>query len=172
MLTVAIGSQNKTKVEAVKRCFQANSTKLISLNVPSGVGNQPFSDEETLQGAMNRAKAALHETKADIGIGLEGGVSETKAGMLLCNWGALYTKDHQMFSAAGARIMLPVEVAEELRKGRELAQVMEDYAAKKDVRSQEGAIGIFTNERVIRKDMFAHVVNLLVGQYEYHKKQW
>lgn len=172
MLTVAIGSQNKTKVEAVKSCFQAHSTKLISLNVASGVADQPFSDEETLQGAMNRAKAALHETKANIGIGLEGGVSETKAGMLLCNWGALYTDDHHMFSAAGARIMLPAEIAEALRSGQELAQVMEHYAAKKDVRSQEGAIGIFTNERVLRKDMFAHIVLLLVGQYEYDKKQW
>ena len=41
----------------------------LHLSVPSGVANQPFSDEETMQGAINRAKRALEEGEAPIGIG-------------------------------------------------------------------------------------------------------
>jgi len=44
---------------------------------------------------------------------------------------------------------------------------MDDYTRKKNIRHHEGAIGIFTNGKMLRKDMFAHVVILLRGQLEY-----
>ena len=60
--------------------------EITSLSVPSGVSAQPFSDEETMQGAINRAKRALEEG-APIGIGLEGGVMK-RSTVYLCVTGA------------------------------------------------------------------------------------
>jgi inosine/xanthosine triphosphatase len=165
----AIGSKNPAKVQAVESVTKQLYWNVEPFDAPSMVSAQPFSDEETQKGALNRARACV-ANGFDIGIGLEGGVVDTDDGMFLCNWGALVTKDQKQFVASGAKILLPEEIAGEIRDGRELGDVMADYTAKKDVRKKEGAVGIFTDGWVTRDEMFAHVVKLLVGQYEYHRK--
>ncbi|SFJ88039.1 MULTISPECIES: DUF84 family protein [unclassified Bacillus (in: firmicutes)] len=168
-MKVAVGSKNKVKVNAVQQVL--TEAEIVSLSVPSHVPAQPFSDEETLQGASNRAKLALAEGKADIGIGLEGGVMHTDHGLFMCNWGALATKEGKLFTAGGARMKLPDEFIQPLEEGKELSEVMEDYTKQRDIRSNEGAIGIFTNNYVDRTDLFVHVVKLLVGQYMYDRSK-
>jgi inosine/xanthosine triphosphatase len=167
-MKIIIGSKNPAKITAVKNSFLQEEIEFVSLDIPSGVNDQPFSDEETIRGAINRAVGALKQGEGDIGIGLEGGVHETSHGLLLCNWGALATNDRGPFIAGGARFLLPEEVAARLRAGEELGPVMDDYAKMKNVRKHEGAVGIFTNGMVNRADMFTHVTKLLAGQYTYH----
>ncbi|MDG4656478.1 DUF84 family protein [Ectobacillus antri] len=164
-MKIAIGSCNKTKVQAVKNAVQTEEVMMV--DAPSGVAAQPFSDEETIEGAVNRARYALTETGADYAIGLEGGVVETNRGLFLCNWGALYTKQGETYIAGGARIPLPDEFLEPLQAGAELSEVMNAYTKRKDIRTNEGAIGIFTAGQVDREAMFTHVAKLLVGQYQY-----
>ncbi|WP_040207598.1 DUF84 family protein [Neobacillus jeddahensis] len=169
-MRIVIGSKNPAKIAAVKNSFDQDELEFIPLDVPSGVNDQPFSDDETIRGAINRAKEALRMGNGDIGIGLEGGVQETSYGLLLCNWGALATPTVEPFIAGGARFLLPAEVAARLRAGEELGPVMDEYAKMKNVRKHEGAVGIFTNGMINRVDMFTHVTKLLVGQYDYFTK--
>lgn len=169
-IKIVIGSKNPAKIKAVQAAFQNERVELISVDVPSGVSNQPFSDEETIKGAINRAYAAVEKGNGDIGIGLEGGVHETEYGMFLCNWGAIAECGKPAIIAGGARILLPEAVASRLRIGEELGPVMDDFTNKEDIRKNEGAIGIFTNGQISRVDMFTHVTRLLVGQYEYRRK--
>ncbi|AZU63640.1 DUF84 family protein [Neobacillus mesonae] len=169
-MKVIIGSKNPAKIAAVKNSFSEQQIEFSSLDIPSGVSGQPFSDEETIKGAINRAAGALREGNGDIGIGLEGGVQETSQGLFICNWGALAAKGMEPIIAGGSRILLPEEVAARLRAGEELGPVMEEYAKKKNVSKQEGAIGVFTNCMVNRAEMFTHVMNLLIGQYTYQQK--
>lgn len=166
-MRIIIGSNNPAKVAAVKNAFNGQQMEFLSLDIPSGVSEQPFSDEETIKGAINRAVGALKAGNGDIGIGLEGGVQESEQGLLLCNWGALASKNREPIIAGGARLLLPVEISIRLRAGEELGPVMDDYAKKKNVRKNEGAIGIFTNGLISRSEMFSHIINLLVGQYHY-----
>lgn len=166
-MKVVIGTKNPAKILAVKKAFEHHPCDFTSLDVPSGISAQPFSDEETIQGAINRALKACELGEGDIGIGLEGGVEETSFGLFLCNWGALVEKNGVPFIAGGARIKLPEDVAARLRAGEELGPVMDDFAGKENVRKNEGAVGIFTNGQINRSDMFAHVMKLLVGQFEY-----
>ncbi|MCT1903988.1 DUF84 family protein [Oceanobacillus sojae] len=167
--TVIIGSKNPTKVEAVKNVFQG--FEVSSLDVPSNVSVQPFSDEETRVGAINRAKACVSGGSASIGIGLEGGVMYVDDTLFLCNWGALATENGEIFTASGARIALPKEIEKGLQTAGELSIVMDAYTKKENVRSHEGAIGIFTNNLVSREDMFTHVVQLLKGQLDFANKK-
>ncbi|WHY76494.1 DUF84 family protein [Neobacillus sp. WH10] len=169
-MKIIIGSKNPAKINAVKNSFADHEAEFVSIDIPSGVDKQPFSDEETIQGAINRSVGALKRGNGDIGIGLEGGVYETSHGLLLCNWGALAAHNMDPIISGGARFLLPEEVAARLRNGEELGPVMDDYAKMKNVRKHEGAIGIFTNGMINRVDMFTHVTNLLVGQYTYHQK--
>ncbi|MFS0822368.1 DUF84 family protein [Bacillus sp. 1P02SD] len=169
MLQVAIGTKNPAKVDAIINGFAGIEANFLPISVSSGVSAQPFSDEETIRGAINRATSALEKEGADLGIGLEGGVVESEFGLFLCNWGAIVDKNNEPIIAGGARILLPDEIAEKLKKGIELGDVMAEFTKKKDIRKAEGAIGIFTNHYVNRKDMFTHVVKLLVGQFTYRK---
>ncbi|RJS62495.1 DUF84 family protein [Bacillus sp. PK3_68] len=172
-MKIAIGSSNQAKKLAVEKAVEAANLEadVVTLSVPSGVREQPFSDEETRQGAVNRAMAVLKETKAHMGIGLEGGVMETAEGLFLCNWGALAVKEHPIITAGGARILLPEEVAEPLRGGEELGPVMDQFTAREEIRQHEGAIGVFTNGLVTRDEMFFHVAKLLLGQFLLNNKK-
>ena len=171
MYKIALGTKNPAKIKAGQLASHALSAELISVNVSSGVSEQPFSDEETIEGALNRAKNAMKEAHADFGLGLEGGVVETPYGLFICNWGALVTKDGDHFISGGARIKLPESVAQELYEGKELGPVMDEYTKKQDIRKSEGAVGVFSNGRITRDRMFEHIIELLVGQYEYHLKE-
>jgi len=91
---VAVGSANPCKIEAVQRAFDqmlsSDDVKIIisSHSVPSGVADQPFGDEETRNGAKNRAMAAYDaacseakennqlEDTPDFAVGLEGGLEK------------------------------------------------------------------------------------------------
>lgn len=167
--TIHVGSTNPAKVNAVKSILPL--AKVTGIEVDSFVKAQPNSDEETRKGAVVRAREAVRVNGTETyGIGLEGGIMKLGDQTFLCNWGALFTADEQLFVASGARIPLQKEFVRLLDEGLELGDVMESYMTKGDVRKHEGAIGIFTNERISRKAAFAHVIELLVGQYEFAQK--
>ncbi|MCT8137321.1 DUF84 family protein [Anaerobacillus sp. CMMVII] len=169
-MKVAVGSTNPTKVKAVHNVV-GDLFEVIPLKVPSDVSEQPFGDQETVTGALNRAKTCLEVCEADFAIGLEGGVAETEYGMLVINWGALVDRDGNEYIASGARAILPDEVASLVRDGRTLGEAMDLYTKRLGVSKLEGAMGIITNSRINRDEMFSHVVKVLIGQYEFHKGQ-
>ncbi|PEJ57526.1 inosine/xanthosine triphosphatase [Bacillus sp. AFS002410] len=165
-MKITIGSLNPTKVGAVQNVFKDFSVS--GINVPSNVSNQPLTDLETMNGAVNRAHNARLAGGSEIGIGLEGGVIIENGKLFLCNWGAL-VYENDVVLASGAKILLPSEFISDLQNGTELAVLMERYTNEKDIRSKEGAVGIFTNGRITRTQIFEHICELLLGQYEFKK---
>jgi inosine/xanthosine triphosphatase len=138
--------------------------EVIGVNVESGVSSQPFSDEETIQGAINRAVAVLKATNAkpdqpfDYGVGLEGGVVETEHGLFLCNWGAVVSAAGTVGVGGGHRVQLPPLIVDGLRRGEELGTTVNRLMHREDVHKNEGAIGILTRNRITRDAMFRDVV--------------
>ncbi|RSL34237.1 DUF84 family protein [Salibacterium salarium] len=163
MKRCGVGSKNQAKLQAVASVFAEVDYDVQGFDVDSTVSAQPFSDEETKAGAISRAKAVL-EKDVEIGIGLEGGVMQMNDGLYLCNWGAIADKQNHVFTAAGAKILLPEEIANGLHRGEELKTVMDLYTNRHGVSHEEGAVGIFTNGVISRADMFIHTVRLLYGQ--------
>jgi inosine/xanthosine triphosphatase len=162
-LRIAIGSTNPAKIKAVKTAFLTMGLPITSevIDAPSGVPAQPLSDEQTLQGARNRARfsfSAFLDQGFDYGVGLEGGVLDTPHGMFLCNWGVVTNAAGEEGISSGIRILLPPRVAEGLRAGRELGDIMEDWTGKVAVKQQEGAIGVFTAKHITREQMFRDVI--------------
>lgn len=172
-MKVAIGTLNRAKTKAVRNAINTyfHEVDFQEVDVPSNVSEQPFSDEETRQGAINRAVNTLKLTGADLNFGLEGGVREIDGVMYCCNWGAVALKNGQVLSVAGAQFMLPEEIAEQLRRGKELGPLMDEFTKEKDIRHQKGAIGVFTAGLVDRVEMFEHIVTLLIGQYLFVKNE-
>lgn len=165
-MIVAIGSKNPAKVHAVQATLIREKLQFVTVHAESQVASQPFSDEETILGARNRALDGLKKAdSAKMAFGLEGGVIETTMGLMLCNWGALIHEDGREWVAGGARIPLPETIAQELRSRKELGDVMAEYVGDPEVRRKQGAIGVFSHGLVDRKEMFSHIVKLLYGQY-------
>lgn len=167
-IRAAIASKNPAKINAVSSVLKQLdwTVDLAAIDVDSEVSAQPFSQQETRQGAINRSKNALGDL--DFAIGLEGGVYELEDTLYLCNWGALATREGLVYTAAGAQIPLPDEIAASLRLGTELGPIMDDYANESGIRHHKGAVGILTSGFVHRGEMFSHVVKLLIGQYQRH----
>lgn len=169
-MKIAIGTTNRAKVGAVTEALKDfyPDAQFIAVSVSSNVADQPFSDEETRQGAMNRALAAKEAVGADFAFGLEGGVRELDGILYCCNWGAVAT-NKQVYASSGAQFMLPEEVAVHVRAGQELGPVMDRYTKQHDTRQHAGAIGVFTDGLINRKQMFIHIVQLLIGQVHYYE---
>ena len=56
--------------------------------------------------------------------------------MYLCNWGALTLPDGTRFTAGGAQIPLPKEIADELMAGKELGPVVDTYFKSSGIRNE------------------------------------
>jgi len=152
-MRIAIGSTNPTKVEAARRAAARlwPESEVVAVAVSSGVGEQPVSDDETIRGAVNRARNALAAVKgASVGMGVEGGVQDTPHGMFVGGWAAVIDRDGALGIGGGGRVMLPEAIARRIRAGEELGPVMDDFSGRRNVKHGEGAIGIFTNGLIER----------------------
>lgn len=173
MMKVGIGTTNKAKVGAVLSVMTKYFHDILTfehISVDSGVSAQPMSTEETRKGSINRSRNALAQTGANLAFGLEGGVTMIDDIMYLCNWGSLALENGKVFTAAGAQIPLPKEIADQILAGRELGPVMDDFIHQLDTRQNSGAIGILTDGMIDRKEMFEHILQQLVGQYFFYQK--
>ncbi|GEM05867.1 NTPase [Halolactibacillus miurensis] len=162
-MEIVLGSKNKAKQQAVMEVFK--DAVIHTTDAPSDVSAQPFSDQETLTGAINRSIFSRNTLEHGIGIGLEGGIMEIKGQLYLTNWGALTDETHQIYVASGARVPIPSPIADALKPGIELGDVMEKYTQDHHIRHHQGAIGIFTDGLITRDKMFEHVLLQLKGQY-------
>ena len=169
----AIGSTNPAKVAAVREALAvlAPACAVVPLNVPSGVDSQPFGDAATRAGALERARAALAASGADIAFGLEGGVEiePTKgaaAGRVwLLSWVAAIDPAGREGYASGLRMLLPPALAAGLRAGTELGTLVDGLFGVKDSKTASGAIGLLTAGAVSRTDAFADLVAMSLAPW-------
>ncbi|MBX2998387.1 MAG: inosine/xanthosine triphosphatase [Caldilineaceae bacterium] len=153
-MKIAIGSTNPTKIQAAERAARKvwPQAQIVAAEVASGVAAQPMNDEETIRGAINRAKAALLAADAEIGMGVEGGIEDTPFGMFTTGWGAVVDRKGRLGIGGGGSVLLPESIAERLRAGEELGPEMDRFSGLKNVRQNQGAIGIFTDGLVSRSE--------------------
>ena len=163
-----VGSINRVKVSAVVEALDDFDLNIIPFEAESEVGAQPIGDEQTLQGAINRANSLPTN---GLRIGLEAGVTLLNEQLYLVNFGALLDEDGELYVAGGTRLPLPNEIKDLIfNKGLELADAMKEYFNVEGIKHQNGAVGYFTNDLVKRKEIFIHITKLLYGQYLYKQK--
>jgi inosine/xanthosine triphosphatase len=163
----AIGSTNPAKVAAVREALAklAPACEVTALDVPSGVGHQPFGDAATRAGAMERARKALVASGADIAFGLEGGVELDGGRVWLLSWVAAIDAAGREGYASGLRMLLPPSLGRGLREGAELGVLIDELFGVKDSKTASGAIGLLTNGAVSRTDAFADLVAMSLAPW-------
>ncbi len=155
-LIAAVGSTNPIKVEPVRsvlaRAFP--EARVVSVNAPSGVAEQPIGLEQIRLGARNRAAEALSALRAQMvpttdalcwGVGLEGGVNFEDDVAWLTGAVAIVASMGRSSLAWSPRIVLPPRIAAELRAGRELGPIMDQLTGIPDSKTKQGALGYLTN---------------------------
>ncbi len=157
---IAVGSTNPAKITAVSATIHRiwPNAQITGVAVPSGVSPMPMSDEETIAGARNRARAALEALSADLGVGLEGGVCTGPLGMILHGWVVVLDKNGREGIGGTARLPLPHSIAQRIYNGEELGPVMDDLLGETNVKHKGGAIGALTAGLVLRAETFAVAV--------------
>jgi inosine/xanthosine triphosphatase len=152
--TIAVGSTNPAKTSAVKAvCERAfPGSRVVGVDVPSGVPEQPIGEDETSAGAQNRARAALATVPgARMGLGLEGGV-DLEGHLINCV--AVVTAEGRENLTWGVRFPLPPKVVARVLKGEELGPVMDEVSGRSESKKHLGAVGILTNGIFTRAEMW------------------
>lgn len=152
MRTISVGSKNPVKIAAVENVVKKiwPDAEVVAVEVGHGISEQPTSDDEAIEGATNRAKLSLEKTGADLGIGMEGHTIDTKHGMFLSGWVVAVDKKDNMGIGGGNNLLLPEKIASEIRKGRELGPVMDEFTGINNIKQKQGAVGFLTNDLITR----------------------
>jgi inosine/xanthosine triphosphatase len=158
-MKIVIGSKNQVKIEAVKEILQdyphLKDAEIIITETISGVNDQPKSLEETVSGAMNRAKNAYKD--CDYSFGIESGlmaVPNTKTGYMdVCVCAIFDGKEHHLGLSSAWEA--PKKVASYiLNDGLDMDEAAYKAGLTKNrkVGSAEGLVGIMTKGRLTRKE--------------------
>ena len=164
-LSIKIGSENQVKVKALEECLEellGNSVNVTGCDVDSGVNDQPQSFQETFEGAKNRARDSFSD--CDISFGIEDGIfkiPETeKTYMNVCVCIMYNGKD---FHYGCSSIFEYPEEITDLVHSRALniseALGAVGYTGNPNIGSAEGAIGILSEGRMVRKDYTKQAIN-------------
>ncbi len=160
---IIIASQNPVKINATRKAFIAafgDHQTFAGTSVPSGVADQPMSDEETLTGALNRSNAAkVAFPDADFWVGLEGGVAQLPSGMYAFAWVVVQSKT-QVGQAKSSYLPLAPIIAQRLQNGEELGPVNDAVFGQKDSKKAGGAAGLLTKNILSREKIYTDTVIL------------
>lgn len=166
-MKIVVGSTNPAKISAVRTAIRRvwPQAEISGVDTPSGVSAMPLSDAECLRGARQRAHAARAALEADIGVGLEGGVNDEPAGLMLMGWVVIAHRDGREGVACTARLPLPPLIAARVRAGEELGPVMDVLLNATNTRQRGGAIGALTGGLVPRDQAFAMAVSYALSPF-------
>ncbi len=174
-----VGSDNPVKVNAVKNVVLKiwPSAEVVNVKVASGVSHQPIGMEETIKGAVNRAKATLKHYQgknADFGVGLEGGITENKPfGHFNMPWCCVIDKKGHVGLGCGGAIEIPQNLMKQILEGnKELGEVMDEKTGIVNSKQKMGAIGILTGGLIDRQKAYEVMVIYALARFikpEYYK---
>ena len=166
MPTIAIASENPVKAGAILSAFQKlfpqQEFGVVAAGVPSNVSDQPMSDQETRQGALNRLRAirASHRD-CDYWAAIEGGIDVGPTGMFALAWLVVASPD-RFGEAKTATFPLPHGMAQLVRDGIELGVACDMLFKQRDTKQGLGAIGLLSQGLIDRQAYYEHAAVMAI----------
>jgi inosine/xanthosine triphosphatase len=161
-MKIIVASMNPVKIRAALQGFQhmfpGESIEAQGKSVPSGVSHQPFSDDETFQGAVTRAhQAAQRNPQADFWIGIEGGVQPIDKDISAFAWVYICSKS-QSGKGRTSAFFLPDKIAQLIRQGYELGDADDMVFGRHNSKQENGAVGLLTGDVIDRVALYEQAV--------------
>ncbi len=162
MILIVVGSTNPVKISAVEVAFRTilprEKIKVIGAKVPSNVSEMPMSRDETIQGALNRAKNAMKTQKnADLSVGIEGGLEHHQlTRWVLRAWVVILEKKTMIpYFGSTVGMWLPDSLIQYMKTQQvDLATAIHQILGIKNVGRTTGVYGLLSNLLVDRKKAF------------------
>lgn len=179
-ITLAVGSKNPVKANAAKNgalnLFVGSEVDCQTFDVPSDVSVQPVGDDETLRGAINRARAAYEEyRRANNGeaptfsVGLEGGVRDDseKTSLECFAWIVVFNGTF-VSKASTASFLLPQALRKMiLEDGMELGHADDLLFRRENSKQGLGSVGLFTGGAIDRTKYYEHAATLAFAPFNW-----
>lgn len=165
MKRVIVASKNPVKINAAQIGFESmfENEKFVfeGAEVGSDVSDQPMGDDETYQGAFNRASKARQQfAAADYWIGIEGGnIEHNDTEMEAMAWIVVLSKS-KMGKARTAGFFLPKGVIDLVKQGYELGHADEIVFGLSNTKQKMGTTGLLTNNVIDRTQYYVQAVIL------------
>ncbi len=159
-MKINVGSRNRAKVAAVAEIVREyphlSAADVAGVDAPSEVSRQPLSLEETIRGAMTRARNSFRD--CDYAVGIESGlmaVPFTKSGYMDICAAAIYDGREFHLGLSSAWEFPDRAIFESMLRDKiDMSEAINRAGLTENpaVGSAEGAIGILTKGRIDRKE--------------------
>ncbi len=161
---IIVASKNPIKINSVKLGFNKVYSDLDfeceGVSVPSDVSDQPMSNQETLDGATNRATHAKNDfPHANFWVGIEGGIEKMGEEMMAFAWIVILSKDKKGKARTGT-FFLPPKVVELINQGKELGEADDIVFGHSNSKQKNGAVGILTDNIIDRTQFYVEAMVL------------
>jgi inosine/xanthosine triphosphatase len=167
-MIVAVGSTNPTKIKPVEEIFTRNfkNVNVTGVKFPTGVTEQPLTDDEMYRGALNRAKKALNQVAAaDYGVGIEGGVHHYPYGLFERSLVVIVNRSGKVGVGSSGGLILPDKVIALIHRGKTLEEAVDQLCGTHKIGEGIGMFGVFTNSAVTRSEGVKHGVAFALARF-------
>jgi inosine/xanthosine triphosphatase len=154
-MKVVVGSKNPVKIKATRNIMEKIyvEVEVFSRDVNSGVPDQPFGLDQTIKGAINRAKNAFSDG-FDLSVGIESGLMETPnsiTGYIDLQWCAIFDGNNVTIGVSSG-FEYPPEVVKEVLGGVEVGDVMDKITGVEDLGKKKGAVSHLSHDLLNRTE--------------------
>ena len=130
------------------------------ISVPSGVSDQPMSNEETLEGAETRVRNIKYlYPDATYWVGIEGGIEKSEGGTEAFAWVVICSNEMKGKSRT-ATFFLPAKVIELIEGGMEMGEADDVVFGHSNSKQKNGAVGLLTDNVMDRTSYYTEAVVL------------
>ncbi|MGB5292363.1 MAG: inosine/xanthosine triphosphatase [Lysobacterales bacterium] len=164
-MKIIVSSHNPVKIAAVRKAFlsrfPSSDIELTPVSVPSGVPDQPMSDQVTLQGARNRVNnAKTNYPDADYWVGMEGGLDLFDGHLMAFAWMVIGGSKDRISETRTATLPLPPRVQELVIGGLELGDANDQVFSTLNSKQGGGAYGLLTDGLMTRESIYTQTLIL------------
>jgi inosine/xanthosine triphosphatase len=170
-MKIIICTENKAKVQAIENVLNRVWTNFSIINekFPSDISEQPLSEDEGIEGAVNRANnARLKYPNADYFIGMEGYVDTTKYGMFLAGAVAIIDSSGKCGIGISAKMLLPTSIQNKIEAGEELGPLIKILMndTENNIRQYDGTNGFLSKGLYNRVDEFTNAAECALTRFQ------
>ncbi len=167
-LTIIVGSKNPVKINAAKTAiataFPHCEITCQGMHAPSLVPDQPMTEEQTKEGAVNRVNYCQQHAQADFYVAIEGGVDHFTYGSATFAYVVIVANGTQSIGRS-ANLPLPEVVFQALQQGEELGDVMDRLFNTDNIKQKGGAMALLTANHATREDVYTQSLILALAPF-------
>lgn len=168
-MKIAIGSRNPFKIAAARQAFTAiwpsQELEMVATSVPSGVSDQPLTTDETIRGAINRAKTVKVALRPDYAVGIEAGLTKIEDKWFVDGWVAVINQKGDIGLGGAPAMEATPGVMKLIKSGHEIGQACKVLFGEDETLNHHGYYGLLTSNLFTATDGFCDAIIMALARF-------